>query len=642
MYFLELLVAFSLISPSYQQDPLKNFCRIFGHQTAVVDRKLFIYGGLVNWGPMSANSNNVTNTWFRYGDVDVINQGFPQEYANLSMDTPLPLVQGGVLWEDEANKVIYAYGGESNGETALPPPYLWYYDIVYNTWNSTDATTADISDASWAGAGVAVEDRGTGYYYGGWLRNASTPTYGYERHAQSTMLIFDMLGNTFTTSPGPDEVPRAEGSMLYLPVGDGGFLVYFGGVQQPYGNWTVVANIFLYDIANNLWYNETATGDVPESRRRFCAGATWADDRTSYNIYLFGGASIFDGVGYGDVYILSLPSFTWIKWWPRPEDNIGATYPHHSLSCNVINYQMIIMGGTFPNETSHCDMPNVYGQHGLDLGKANPSQEKWETFRPNITTYQVPPEILQTIGGGPTGGATVLAPTSGWTNRDLSVEFQRLYTPSTRAPTRFIPTPTSAVFAPPAATFAAAKSNREVVIGGAVGGALGALLLSLFACVLFLCIRKRKNKPHQPPPVEADTSQPAPDLPPGGSAKIAPPSTQNSPNLSQTFNPQDSSYPRSGRTFSYQSNAVPEYPGQRMYSPPQDELYLPPIYGPGVHSQQQPLAAGAYEMPLSRSPPGFPPPGFPPPGFPPPIQTQTQQAIDPYYAQHPPSPPRGE
>lgn len=56
MYVLELIAAFSLFSPSYQQkDPLKDFCRIFGHQTAVVDRKLFIDGGLVNWRDDSSN-----------------------------------------------------------------------------------------------------------------------------------------------------------------------------------------------------------------------------------------------------------------------------------------------------------------------------------------------------------------------------------------------------------------------------------------------------------------------------------------------------------------------------------------------------------------------------------------------------------
>ena len=50
-----------------------------------------------------------------------------------------------------------------------------------------------------------------------------------------------MLGNVLTNNTGPDSIPRAEGSMLYLPVGDGGFLVYFGGVQLPYGNSTIAA-----------------------------------------------------------------------------------------------------------------------------------------------------------------------------------------------------------------------------------------------------------------------------------------------------------------------------------------------------------------------------------------------------------------
>lgn len=32
-----------------QKDPIKNFCRRWGHQSAVVDRKLYIDGGLINY-----------------------------------------------------------------------------------------------------------------------------------------------------------------------------------------------------------------------------------------------------------------------------------------------------------------------------------------------------------------------------------------------------------------------------------------------------------------------------------------------------------------------------------------------------------------------------------------------------------------
>lgn len=35
------------------QDPIRDFCRRYGHQTAVVDRKLYIDGGYVNANPIS-------------------------------------------------------------------------------------------------------------------------------------------------------------------------------------------------------------------------------------------------------------------------------------------------------------------------------------------------------------------------------------------------------------------------------------------------------------------------------------------------------------------------------------------------------------------------------------------------------------
>jgi hypothetical protein len=46
-------------------------------------------------------------------------------------------------------------------------------------------------------------------------------------------------------------------------------------------------DIYLYDIANDVWYKQTAGGrEIPEDRRRFCAGAAWADDRSSYNMFV--------------------------------------------------------------------------------------------------------------------------------------------------------------------------------------------------------------------------------------------------------------------------------------------------------------------------------------------------------------------
>lgn len=120
--------------------------------------------------------------------------------------------------------------------------------------------------------------------------------------------------------------------------------------------------------------------------------------RLTCGSYLYGGAGIPPNTtGFDDVYILTLPSFIWIKWWPAQP---GAGKPHNSLTCNVIdNSQMLIIGGTFPL-TDECDSPNTWGVHNLNLGKNGPQKSLWDLYYPNTTTYAVPQEIVARIGGG--------------------------------------------------------------------------------------------------------------------------------------------------------------------------------------------------------------------------------------------------
>lgn len=68
------------------------------------------------------------------------------------------------------------------------------------------------------------------------------------------MLIYDMLDHKFTNQSGPDDTPRAEGVMLYVPAGDAGLMVYFGGIQMPFNNSTITAvrNDSLFDFGYQL------------------------------------------------------------------------------------------------------------------------------------------------------------------------------------------------------------------------------------------------------------------------------------------------------------------------------------------------------------------------------------------------------
>lgn len=145
------------------------------------------------------------------------------------------------------------------------------------------------------------------------------------------------------------------------------------------------------------------------------------------------------------------------------------------------------MGGHFTN-SSDCDVPVIQGQHGLDLGKANAQGVKWARYNASLTTYNVPTEIISSIGGGPTGGATKTAPEGGFANRDLQVAMTRAYTVTSRTPTRAIPTATGG-------SGDDGGSNKGAIIGGAVGGGLGGLLLVAgVGFFLFLHRRKRNQK----------------------------------------------------------------------------------------------------------------------------------------------------
>jgi hypothetical protein len=194
---------------------------------------------------------------------------------------------GGILWGDNVNKRFYLFGGEYY-ETPTENFNLLSYDVINNYWVSFGPPSSTTIAPAW-GAGVAISERGEGYYYGGWNSNATTPGYTGNPTTVSNLIIYEMDSNSWTTNAGPDSIGRAEGVMVYLPASDRGLLIYFGGITQNNSTNSTTAGspmdtIFIYDIASSKWYTQTATGDVPEMRRRFCAGATWAQDRSSYNM----------------------------------------------------------------------------------------------------------------------------------------------------------------------------------------------------------------------------------------------------------------------------------------------------------------------------------------------------------------------
>jgi hypothetical protein len=230
----------------------------------------------------------MTDTFLSYQDLDHIGSGgMPQLYANLSKNATIPTVNGGILWADNVNKKFYLYGGEYYQAPPLALT-LYSYDVLNNYWQTVAGLPQSISSVSY-GAGVSISEKGEAYYYGGWLSNNSVPGWTGPPMATTGLIKYTMDTNTWSNITGPsDNMRRAEGAMVYIPVSDGGMLVYFGGIQNM-NNGSVIGQpmdqILIFDLASSRWYEQDADGEVPEMRARFCAGVTWAPDQSSYNVY---------------------------------------------------------------------------------------------------------------------------------------------------------------------------------------------------------------------------------------------------------------------------------------------------------------------------------------------------------------------
>ncbi|KAF8448105.1 hypothetical protein BDZ91DRAFT_812848, partial [Kalaharituber pfeilii] len=344
-----------------QYDPLKpdDFCRRHSHATAVIGDRLYIDGGYIN--TKFKDTTNYSMEHLLYLDLSDDVSKLPALDPPLSKPSTVPSVVGGQLWADAANGRLFMFGGEfpKDVDPSPVPRGIWMYDTWNDAWTllEEDPSTKnyEMSRPSF-GMGAAVEHEGRAYYLGGWIGERSMPGWKGPKIASGSMVIYDMVENTWRNESGPrPDLPRAEGVLLFVPAGDKGLLVSFGGMYT-HRNGTVepapMSDIDIYDLNEGIWYKQEADGTVPETRRLFCAGVGTAQDGSSHNVYLYGGAAIEDNSnGYGDVYILSMPSFKWIKWWPTEENT--QTNPHNSLSCNVVRgHQMIIMGGHFPGKIS--------------------------------------------------------------------------------------------------------------------------------------------------------------------------------------------------------------------------------------------------------------------------------------------------
>lgn len=248
--------------------------------------------------------------------------------------------------------------------------------------------------------------------------------------------------------------------------------------------------IDIYDIANKEWYQQPTEGG-PGTRTRGCAVVATAADKSSFNIYYYGG---FDGIRmkddfYDDVWVLSLPSFTWTL--------LNKGTPVHGRSGHkcFMPYpdQMMVIGGYTPLRGASITC--------LDQGPIvvfNLTSGSWmDGYSPSkYGEYGVHEKITANIGGTASGGATAPAPLpSGWASKGLGEVFSTAY--DTKKMKQYWPYKSSSSPQPTATTSipddsAQSQSNLLSIILPAVLVPV-AVAIGIGVAIWYFCVKKRRS-----------------------------------------------------------------------------------------------------------------------------------------------------
>ncbi|KAK5958029.1 hypothetical protein OHC33_001219 [Knufia fluminis] len=495
--------------PAKRQTATTDVCKRWSGQSAVVNGTVYYYGGRATTSP-----DQTTDQWnndFLSLDLTKSWQIGSPSLTGLPTPSGPPAVSLGQLWSSTDD--LYLYGGQfSDAPATSPVPFsLWSYDIAGSKWNEHQNPTFEdgtpVQRAS-EGAGISVPSLGRGFYFGGHLDGYTTVGWSQsiERVYLPSMLEFTMPG--FTNSEIQSASPAgADGAYRNITVGSSGFperadgvLVYIpgysengiivdlaGGTDQTFTQLNVID---VFDIASSTWYKQATEGAYPDVRVNPCAVAASSADGTSTQIHFYGGQNLIPAgsqTQYDDMWILTVPSFTWIKVDTEGQSSPPARAGH---TCHIWNGQMVVIGGYVGQELS-CDSPGIYVFNtsslewqseytALDAGDDALNRQKAQNDDPNALQgsfgYQVPPAVQSVVGGDAVGGATVTAPAQTPTGGPLA----------TGAPATYTVTGSDGSVVTETATPGNGDSSGGS--GGNSGPNIGAIVAGVVAGILFLVV----------------------------------------------------------------------------------------------------------------------------------------------------------
>ncbi|KAI1172115.1 hypothetical protein F4777DRAFT_582238 [Nemania sp. FL0916] len=404
----------------------ESLCGMLHQRNAIVGDRLFFSTGGYTYENDSF-SFTPTLYWIHLNDtidfsgcinVDLLGSiALPSEGLKTSLE--------GVFFYDRTT--LYLYAGLIQGEANKTDNSLWAFNSTSDSWSSVSVKGERFLIEGGRGGVHASDPRtGTSFYTGGYeiaYNGTNNGTVKFQSfNSDAPTWTFE---TAITGIQGPSIL---YGAMVYVRQGQAGVLIALGGYDTTDGFVNLeselrsLSDIFIYDISSNIWYLQTASGDVPTPRYDISACVSSAPDNSSFQITIYGGMpdpSSKPDNALNEIYVLSIPSFRWIRVnGSGNPDFLGSDKPGLALhQCDVWNNGQLIISGGVTKSSSNITYPPF---RILDS-----SSYSWRSQLSSTLEYSVPEVVTAVIGGNSSGGATLIAPSGGWNSSELASIFNQ-------------------------------------------------------------------------------------------------------------------------------------------------------------------------------------------------------------------------